>query len=202
MWTSRRTMSKRPSSTNWLWTRGGWHLTSSVSLTRLWLTTTEPAGKDVHGESGEQMYQDKVVGWVQPAVLWHNGEGSLQEADSEGDGKLLRASQLHHHCRRTGLTLQYPYQSVFTAAWSSWEVMERLLDEGAVSAGGWSWAWEAADRHALTKDLSKFYQRVDAALDDLYCILPLGKCKLFIFYKKNYQITVWWKTFIVQNLIM
>jgi hypothetical protein len=45
-------------------------------------------------------------------------------------------------------------------------------------------------RYALTKDLSKFYQRVNAALDDLCGILPLGKCKLFVFlYKKlsNYD---------------
>ncbi len=43
------------------------------------------------------MENQEKVGWVQPAVLWHCEEGSFQEADSEGDGELLGAGQLHHH---------------------------------------------------------------------------------------------------------
>jgi hypothetical protein len=67
--------------------------------------------------------------------------------------------------------------------------MERLLDEGRDCLRLFRVTLSMRQyRYALTKDLSKFYQRVDAALDDLCGILPLGKCKLFIFYKKNYQI--------------
>ncbi len=57
------------------------------------------SGEEVNSKPGEPINQDKEAGRVQPTVPRHGGQGSLQEADNEGDGGLLRAGQLHHHDR-------------------------------------------------------------------------------------------------------